>query len=79
MEESSSDTDDDVGDIPMPRDTPPPIPRHDRPHRGNANEEPMGEPRIEEDALAAGGAKQEGRVAKPGDRQTLHDTMIRRL
>jgi len=48
VEESSSDTDDDVGDIPMPRDTPPPIPRRDRPHRGNANEEPMGEPRIEE-------------------------------
>ncbi|KAF2116692.1 WW domain binding protein 11-domain-containing protein [Lophiotrema nucula] len=35
LHEESSDTDDDVGDIPMPRDTPPPIP-----HRKRGRDEP---------------------------------------
>ncbi|KAF2083393.1 hypothetical protein K490DRAFT_51803, partial [Saccharata proteae CBS 121410] len=43
----SSDTDEDVANIPMPKDTPPPIPRNDRrPRKGNANDTPMGESRM---------------------------------
>ena len=44
VEDDSSDTDEDVRDIPMPGDTPPPIPR--RPRRGqpdNPNDTPLGE------------------------------------
>ncbi|KAF2199662.1 hypothetical protein GQ43DRAFT_442293 [Delitschia confertaspora ATCC 74209] len=45
--DESSETDEDVQDIPMPRDTPPPIPRRERnQNRGNPNETPMGEPRV---------------------------------
>ncbi|EEH22078.1 hypothetical protein PABG_04289 [Paracoccidioides brasiliensis Pb03] len=42
----SSDTDESVRRIPMPKDTPPPIPRQNAPRRGiNANTEPLGEGR----------------------------------
>ena len=43
----SEETDEDVRRIPMPRDTPPPIPRSRREHkeRGNANETSLGGPR----------------------------------
>ncbi|OCK79749.1 hypothetical protein K432DRAFT_382772 [Lepidopterella palustris CBS 459.81] len=47
--ESSSETDEDARNIPMPKDTPPPIPRQDRhrkPQPGNANDTLMGQPRI---------------------------------
>jgi hypothetical protein len=45
--ESSSDTDEDARHIPMPKDTPPPIPRRQghRPNN-NANDTPLGEPRL---------------------------------
>ena len=44
-DEDSSETDEDVRKIPMPRDTPPPIPFQSRPRKnyGNANLEPLGE------------------------------------
>jgi hypothetical protein len=38
--DQSSDTDDDVRDIPMPRDTPPPIPRKPQPRRASGAENP---------------------------------------
>ena len=46
-DEHGSETDEDVRRIPMPRDTPPPIPFQSRPHKsnGNANLEPLGEGR----------------------------------
>ncbi len=46
-DEGSSETDEDVRRIPMPRDTPPPIPFQPRPpkNNGNANLEPLGEGR----------------------------------
>lgn len=40
----SSDTDADVSSIPMPKDTPPPIPRSHRPQ--NPNETPLGDPKM---------------------------------
>lgn len=45
--EQGSETDEDVRSIPMPRDTPPPIPFQSRPRKndGNANLEPLGEGR----------------------------------
>ncbi|KAF2810051.1 uncharacterized protein BDZ99DRAFT_498263 [Mytilinidion resinicola] len=45
--ESSSDTDEDARHIPMPRDTPPPLPRRhvSRPDN-NANDTPLGDPRL---------------------------------
>lgn len=42
----SSDTDEDVKDIPMPRDTPPPIPRSKDHRPQNPNETPLGEPKM---------------------------------
>jgi hypothetical protein len=43
----SSDTDESVRRIPMPRDTPPPIPRqHPQRHETGANAEPLGEGRV---------------------------------
>ena len=54
---SSEETDEDVRKIPMPRDTPPPIPRNrpgsSRPNRGgggNANIEPLGRERLQDRA-----------------------------
>lgn len=44
-EEESSDTDADVKDIPMPRDTPPPIPRRRQRHGERAEEEAPPEPK----------------------------------
>ena len=47
--ESSSGTDEDARNIPMPKDTPPPGPRQDRRRQSrpkNPNETPLGEPRV---------------------------------
>ena len=49
-EPSSSETDEDVRRIPMPKDTPPPIPRQ-RPRNPNANMEPLGEGRGNRDHI----------------------------
>ncbi|OCL11867.1 hypothetical protein AOQ84DRAFT_173045 [Glonium stellatum] len=47
--ESSSETDEDARNIPMPKDTPPPLPRRDnrrQPRPNNPNETPLGELRM---------------------------------
>ncbi|CAO2651246.1 Nn.00g095430.m01.CDS01 [Neocucurbitaria sp. VM-36] len=44
-EDDSSDTDADVRDIPMPRDTPPPIPRRHQQRHSHANDEALAEPK----------------------------------
>lgn len=47
--ESSSETDEDARNIPMPKDTPPPLPRQARRRQSrpkNPNETPLGEPRV---------------------------------
>jgi len=62
--EQSSETDEDVRRIPMPRDTPPPIPFQSRPRKklGNANLEPLGEGR---GGGERGGASEHELPAKP--------------